>query len=281
MAMNAVFASDVPRGAGLSSSASVELAFATAWMALGRWTLPAIQLALLCQRAENQYVGVKCGIMDQFASTLSRGGHALLLDCRSLAYEHVPLRLDEAGLSIVIADSAISRDLASSAYNDRRRECEEAVAELGVRLGRPELKSLRDVTEEDMRSVDVGTVPMRRARHVVGEIARVREAAEALRRDDFARFGELMRASHESLRDDYEVSSPQLDRLVELATSQPYVLGSRLTGAGVGGCTGSLVRSEVVDAFEQEVIEPYRRATSLPAVIYVTSACDGLRTWRL
>ncbi|TAK65281.1 MAG: galactokinase, partial [Dehalococcoidia bacterium] len=274
-------AGDVPQGAGLSSSAALEVAIAGAFRDAFALQISDVDLALLCQRAENEYVGVRCGIMDQFASTLSRRGHALLLDCRSLAYEHVPLRLDEAGLSVVIADSAVTRELASSAYNDRRRECDEAVAELRLRLGRPSLMSLRDVTEEEMRSVDVDSVPMRRARHVVGEIARVRDAAAALRRDDFARFGELMGASHASLRDDYEVSSPQLDRLVELATARPYVLGSRLTGAGFGGCTVSLVRSDAVETFERDVIEPYRGETGLPAKMYVTSACDGLRTWRV
>ncbi len=274
-------AGDVPQGAGLSSSAALEVAVAGALREAFDLQIGDVELALLCQRAENEYVGVRCGIMDQFASTLSRRGHALLLDCRSLAYEHVPLRLEGAGLAIVIADSAVSRELASSAYNDRRRECEEAVAELRGRLGRPSLASLRDVTPDEMRAVEVDTVPLRRARHVVSEIARVREAVEALRRDDFARFGELMRASHESLRDDYEVSSPQLDRLVELATAQPYVLGSRLTGAGFGGCTVSLVRAEAVAAFARDVIEPCRRETGLPAKMYVTPACDGLRTWRM
>ena len=272
---------NVPPRAGLSSSAALEVAVAGAFR--DAFTLPIgdVDLALLCQRAENEFVGVQCGIMDQFASTLSRAGHALLLDCRSLAYEHVPLRLDEAGLSIVIADSAVARELASSAYNDRRRECDEALAELRTRLGRPSLASLRDVSGDEMRSVAVDSVPMRRARHVVGEIARVREAVDALRRDDFGRFGELMRASHASLRDDYEVSSPQLDRLVELASAQPYVLGSRLTGAGFGGCTVSLVRTDAIDAFERDVLEPYRRETGLPAKMYVTSACNGLRIWRM
>jgi galactokinase len=274
-------AGDVPQGAGLSSSAAVEVAVAGALRDAFELPIGNVDLALLCQRAENEYVGVRCGIMDQFASTLSRCGHALLLDCRSLACKHVPLRLDEHGLSIVIADSAVTRELASSAYNDRRRECDEALAELRAHLSRPSLASLRDVTEEDLRPTAIDTVPMRRARHVVGEIARVREAADALRRDDFARFGELMRASHASLRDDYEVSSPQLDRLVELATAQPYVLGSRLTGAGFGGCTVSLVRTDAVDSFERDVIEPYRRETGMAAKAYVTPACDGLRTWRL
>jgi galactokinase len=274
-------AGDVPQGAGLSSSAALEVAVAGAFRDAFELPISDVDLALLCQRAENEYVGVRCGIMDQFASTLSRAGRALLLDCRSLTYEHVPLRLAKHGLSIVIADSAVTRELASSAYNDRRRECEEAVVELRARLGRPSLASLRDVTEAEMRAVAVDSVPMRRARHVVGEIARVREAADSLRRDDLARFGELMRASHASLRDDYEVSSPQLDLLVDLATAQPYVLGTRLTGAGFGGCTVSLVRIDSIDAFARDVIEPYRRKTGLAAKVYVTSACGGLRTWRV
>jgi galactokinase len=279
--LNLLTAGDVPLGAGLSSSAALELAVAGALRGAFELPIGEVELALLCQRAENEYVGVRCGIMDQFASTLSRRGHALLLDCRSLEYEHVPLRLEEAGLSIVIADSAVRRELASSAYNNRRHECDEAVAELRASLGRPSLSSLRDVTEGELRAVAIDSVPMRRARHVATEIGRVRQAADALSRDDFARFGKLMRVSHESLRDDYEVSSPQLDLLVELASAQPYVLGSRLTGAGFGGCTVSLVRTDAVDDFTHDVIEPYQRKTGLGAKVYVTSPCNGLRTWRL
>jgi galactokinase len=272
---------DVPQGSGLSSSAALEVAVAGAFRSAFDLELEDVELAQLCQRAENDYVGVQCGIMDQFAAALSARDHALLIDCRSLAHEAVPLRLDAAGLTIVIANSAVGRELAGSAYNDRRRECEEAIRDLRVRLVRPELASLRDVSEADLARIAIDSVPMRRARHVVTEIARVAAAVEALSRNDFAAFGSLMVESHISLRDDYEVSSKELDLLVGLATAQEYVLGARLTGAGFGGCTVNLVRTEAVDAFSRDVIAPYRERTGLPAVMYVTSPQDGLRTWRL
>ncbi len=272
------YAGDVPQGAGLSSSAAVEVAVAGAFRAAFGIALDDVALALLCQRAENEYVGVQCGIMDQFASALSRRDTALLLDCRTLAYRHVPLRLAEAGLAIVIANSAVKRELVTSAFNERRRECNEAVAILRHELARPALTSLRDVTSAQLAVVmDDGSTPLHRARHVVTEIERVAAAADALDRDDFARFGELMVESHLSLRNDYEVSSPQLDLLTGLATSQPYVLGARLTGAGFGGCTVNLVRADSIGAFARDVVAPYRERTGLSAVMYVTAPQEGLR----
>jgi galactokinase len=274
-------AGDVPQGAGLSSSAATEVAVAGGFREAFDLSLNGAELARLCQRAENEFVGVQCGIMDQFAATLSERDHALLIDCRSLAHEAVPLRLAEAGLAIVIANSAVRRELAASAYNDRRRECEAAVGELRLRLARAELSSLRDVSLTELERTQIDTVPMRRARHVVTEIARVAASVEALGRDDFAALGALMIESHQSLRDDYEVSSGELDLLVGLATAQDYVLGARLTGAGFGGCTVNVVRSDAVDAFGRDVIAPYRERTGLPVVMYVTSPQEGLRTWRL
>jgi galactokinase len=271
----------VPQGAGLSSSAAIEVAVAGAFRDAFDLQIDDVRLAQLCQRAENEYVGVQCGIMDQFASTLSLRDRALLIDCRSLAHEAVPLRLADAGLTIVIANSAVSRELIASAYNDRRRECEESVVELRRRMDRPDLTSLRDVSVADFADVDFDSIPMRRARHVVTEIGRVAAAVDALRHDDFAALGSLMVESHLSLRDDYEVSSTELDVLVALATAQDYVLGARLTGAGFGGCTVNLVRTDAVDAFSRDVIAPYRARTGLPAVMYVTAPQDGLRTWRL
>ncbi len=279
--LDLAIAGDVPQGAGLSSSAALEVAVAGAFRDAFDLPLDDVALARLCQRAENEYVGVQCGIMDQFASALSRRDHALLIDCRSLAHEAVPLRLAAAGLAIVIANSAVRRELIASAYNDRRRECEQAVAELRLRLDRPDLASLRDVSAADLERTEIDTVPMKRARHVVTEIARVAAAVDALKRDDFEAAGRLMAESHVSLRDDYEVSSRELDLLVGLATAQDYVLGARLTGAGFGGCTVNLVRADAVDAFARDVIAPYRDRTGLPAVMYVTTPQDGLRTWRL
>jgi galactokinase len=272
---------NVPQGAGLSSSAALEVAIAGALRNAFALPIDDVELARLCQRAENEYVGVQCGIMDQFASALSKRGHALLIDCRTLAYEHVPLRLEEAGLCVIVVNSGVKRELASSAYNERRRECDEAVAMLRERLGRPELTSLRDVTQAELDSLPIDSTPTRRARHVVSEIARVAAATDALRGDDFAELGHLMAESHQSLRDDYDVSSPQLDLLVGLATAQDYVLGARLTGAGFGGCTVNIVRADAVDAFERDVLAAYRERTGLAALMYVTTPSDGLRTWRV
>lgn len=281
--MALVLEGNVPAGAGLSSSAALEVAVAGAVRDDWEAALANALVAQLAQRAENEYVGVQCGIMDQFASALSKAGHALLIDCRTQAYRHVPLRLSAHGLAIVIANSAVRRELVTSAYNDRRAECEEAVSQLRDLLGRPSLHSLRDVRADEIAGIEINAENrvLRRARHVVSEIDRVAEAVEALGRDDFARVGELMAASHASLRNDYEVSSEQLDLLVELAAAQDYVLGARLTGAGFGGCTVNLVRADRVEDFARDVVAPYRERTGLPAVMYVTEPCDGLRTWRL
>lgn len=281
--LNVAMEGDVPQRAGLSSSAAIEVAVAGAFRDAFALPIGDVALARLCQRAEHECVGVQCGIMDQFAATLCGRDHALLIDCRSLSYDAAPLRLDEAGLSIVIANSATPRSLSASGYNDRRRECEAGVAELRRRLHRADLESLRDVTAQELEvALRQGeTLPLRRARHVVSEIARVAAAAEALRQRNFEHMGGLMRESHESLRDDYDVSSPELNLLIELASAQEYVVGARLTGAGFGGCTVNLVGADRIDAFARDVIATYRERTGRPARIYITPACDGLRTWRL
>jgi|CXWL01.1.fsa_nt_gi galactokinase len=283
LGLSCLFTGNIPIGSGLSSSAAIEVATAGSFRSAYELSLNDADLAQLCQRAENEYVGVQCGIMDQFASALSKRDHALLIDCRTLAYKHVPLQLEEHGMAIVIANSAVRRELITSAYNDRRRECEEAVVRLRDLLGRHSLHSLRDVRMAEIDGLEIHTddIPLRRARHVVSEIDRVAEAVDALEHNDFTRLGELMVQSHLSLKTDYAVSSEQLDLLVGLATAQEYVLGARLTGAGFGGCTVNLIRADRVDDFASDVIVPYRARTGLPAVIYVTPACDGLRTWRL
>jgi galactokinase len=276
-------AGDVPRGAGLSSSAAAEVAVAGALCAASGVELAPAGVALLCRRAENEFVGVQSGIMDQFAAALSRPEHALLIDCRTLEHRAVPLRLEAAGLALVVADSGVGRELVSSAYNERLRECADAVAELRELLGRPDLASLRDVGEDDVRAaIEHGgeTAALRRARHVAGEIARVERAAAALERDDFAAIGALMAASHASLRDDYDVSSPELDLLVGLAAEREYVAGSRLTGAGFGGCTVNLVRADRLDDFEREVVATYAGRTGRAARAFVVRPSGGLRTWR-
>ncbi len=270
--MEAVFASEVPRGAGLSSSASVEMAFAVAWQRLGDWTIPPMELAKLGQRAENQYVGVNCGIMDQFASACGVKDHLLHLDCRSLDWDPVKLPPD---VVLVIADTSVRRNLAGSAYNDRRRACETAVHIFqGVF---PEITALRDVSQAmfaeyaDMLPAGVRN----RARHVVGEIARTRLAVQLLKAGDITQFGQLMDQCHLSLRDLYEVSSPELDAMVEIARSLPGCYGARLTGAGFGGCTVNLVAQGEAAAFAQHLARKYERRTGLHPDIYVCQAADG------
>ncbi|HET6614746.1 MAG TPA: galactokinase [Dehalococcoidia bacterium] len=278
--LDMAIAGDVPQGAGLSSSAAIEVAVAGAFREAFTLPIDDVALARLCQRAENEFVGVQSGIMDQFASTMCERDHALLIDCRSLEYRAVPLRLADVGLTIVIANSAVRRELVSSAYNDRRRECEEAVVLLRERLGRP-IASLRDVTIDEVDAAGLSDVLARRAGHVAGEIARVAAAVDALDRDDLDALGDLMAESHLSLRNDYDVSSEALDLLVGLATAQEYVIGARLTGAGFGGCTVNIVRTDAVDAFARDVIATYRERTGLAAVAYVTGAEGGLRTSRI
>jgi len=270
---NAVFSGNVPLGSGLSSSAALEVATAFAINRMFGLLIPPVELALLCQRAENQFVGVQCGIMDQFISALGRENHALLIDCRDLSYRPVPLNLE--GYSLVIADSRAPRELAASAYNERRAECEEGVRLLARRV--PGIRALRDVSWEAFLEAE-GDLPepiRRRCRHVVSENIRTLEAARALSEGNLARFGELMTASHVSLRDDYKVSSEYLDILVEAALDGEECLGSRLTGAGFGGCTVSLVRSVGVPGFKERLARVYREKTDLVPGIYASRACRG------
>ncbi|MEX1255158.1 MAG: galactokinase [Dehalococcoidia bacterium] len=272
---------DVPLGAGLSSSAALELATLGAFRAAWGLDIDNKRLALLGQRAENDFVGVQCGIMDQFCAALGVAGHALLIDCRSLEYEAVPLRFEERGLALVVADSAVPRRLEASGYNQRRDECAEALRLLGDAVPDRPPAALRDVSISDLDARG-GSLPpalLRRARHVVSELERVRAAVDALGADDLDKFGGLMNASHASLRDEFEVSCRELDLLVELAQALDGVLGARLTGAGFGGCTVNLVRADAVAAFEREVIEPYRRETGLPGRMHVYRASDGLRVY--
>ncbi len=271
--MNAALTSDVPIGAGLSSSAAVEVAFAFAWQQLNGFALERVELALTCQRAENEFVGVNSGIMDQFISALGQAGHALLIDCRSLAHEPVPLP-EEA--SIVICDSMKRRGLVGSAYNERQRQCQQGVKLLQRYL--PGITALRDVSPADVAQFGNDLPPPvdRRVRHVVYENARVHAFADALRRGDLASAGELMNDSHVSLRDDYEVSCAELDALAEVAWAAPGVYGSRLTGAGFGGCTISLVAKDAVEAFAHSVQVAYEAKTGLTPHIYASQASQGV-----
>lgn len=271
-ALRAVFGSNVPRGSGLSSSASVEMAFGVAWQQLGGWRLSPMELAKLGQRAENRYVGVNCGIMDQFASACGVENRLLLLDCRSLEWE--TLSLPET-VSIVVADTTVRRKLTSGEYNDRRAACEEAVRRLQADL--PGIRSLRDVSPAAFERL-ADRLPAeieKRARHVVEEIERTRQAIPLLRVGDMAGFGALMNACHVSLRDLYEVSCPELDAMVETAQSLPGCYGARLTGAGFGGCTVNLVAREQAEAFARALAAGYRARTGLTPEIYITQAAAG------
>ena len=267
-----VFGGDVPREAGLSSSAAVEVGAAALWKNLLRLEVDPVYLIKLSRKAENHFVGVPCGIMDQFISALGRENHALFLDCRDLSFRHVPLRDD---VKIIVCNSGVKRALAQSEYKVRLNQCQQAVAQIastGLAL-----KSLRDIAPADLeaaRSVLSGIL-FRRARHVVSENHRVLEAVKVLESGNLERFGELMNASHESLRDDYEVSSKELDVLVDLARKQPGVLGARMTGAGFGGCTVNLVRQQAAEAFAEAVRRGYQNDLGLKAEIYICKASQG------
>jgi galactokinase len=262
-----VLAGDVPRGAGLSSSAALELATARAFAAISAlaWDPPA--MALLAQRAENQWIGVNCGIMDQMISACGRSGHALLIDCRSLARELVPL---PAGTAVVIMDTSTRRGLESSAYNERRAQCEAAARHFGVKL-------LREVSlaEFQAREHELADPARRRARHVIGEDERTEAAAEAMKRADAAHLGKLMNQSHESLRDDFEVSCPQLNAMVQSAQAQAGCHGARMTGAGFGGCAVALIEAGRAATFTAAVATRYEQATGLKPALYVCQATDG------
>jgi galactokinase len=265
--------SDVPVGAGLSSSAALEVAAGLALLEVSGREVDRVQLALAGQQAEHTYVGTMCGIMDQFVAALGREGHALLIDCRTL--EASPVPLDTTDSAIVITDTGVKHELSSSAYNERREECEQ-----GVRLLReflPDIEQLRDVSVADFEHY-AGRLPeviCRRCRHVVTEDARTLAAADALRRGRLEDVGRLMRRSHESLRDDYEVSCAELDFLAETAWGLAGVVGSRMTGGGFGGSTVSLVRRDALDDYERTIKAEYARRFGHAPTIYVTEAGGG------
>jgi galactokinase len=263
---------EVPMGAGLSSSAALGVATGYALVANSGLRLDRIELARLCQQAENEYVGTRCGIMDQFVSCCGRAGHALLLDCRSLEYRLLALAAD---VSLVICNTGVRRELANVEYNKRRLECEAGVRSLAQHL--PHVPALRDVTQEDLErhGGDLPEALYRRCRHVVSENARVLRAAAALERCDIVTFGALMGESHRSLRDDFEVSCAELDMLVDLAVETPGVFGARMTGGGFGGCTINLVRSAAVDLFKGAVARGYEQKTGRAPEIYVSAAAEG------
>jgi len=270
--INAVFASDLPRGSGLSSSASVEMAFLTAWKNLGGWQMELMERAQLCQKAEMEYVGVNCGIMDQFASACGVENRLLYLDCRSLEWEAVAL---SENVSIVIADTTVRRKLTSGSYNLRRSECETAVRLLKNKI--PGINALRDISilELERHSHSLPFLVEKRARHVIEEIHRTREARAFLENGDSMSFGKCMVASHASLRDLFEVSCAELDTMVEIALSVDGCLGARMTGAGFGGCTVNLVETQKQDAFTALLKEKFQKATGIVTLVYQTHASDG------
>ena len=263
---------NVPMGAGLSSSASIEVATALALIGVSGLTIGLKEIAQLCQRAENEFAGSRCGIMDQFISCFGKAGHALLLDCRSLDSRLIPI---PPGVRLVICNTMVRHQHSSGEYNNRRADCEAGVRHF-ARLLR-HVRALRDVTLADLtRHGDglTGTV-YRRCRHVISENARVERAAQALEQSDLDTLGILMAESHRSLRDDFEVSCPELDLMVDLALASPGIRGARMTGGGFGGCAISLVERDRVDDFVKQVSEGYRKTTGTTPELYVTSAADG------
>ena len=263
---------EVPLGSGLSSSAAIEVATACALTANAHLTIDRRELALLCQKAENEFVGARVGIMDQFVSLFGQAQRALMLDCRSLEFKLLPL---PDTVNLVICNTMVKHALASSAYNERRAQCEAGVEFLAQRL--PNVKALRDVTMEELEEFgrDLPYVVYRRCRHVITENARVISAAEALVEHDLPRFGELMAESHRSLREDYEVSSRELDLMVELARNAEGIHGARMTGGGFGGCTVNLVDVDKVEQFKRTVAKEYELIMGLKPEIYICEASNG------
>jgi galactokinase len=264
---DAVVAGDVPIGAGLSSSAAWELAAARAFAVTSGFTWDATQMALVGQRAENQWVGMNCGIMDQMISAAGQADHALLIDCRSLETQPVPL---PPGIVVLVLDTATRRGLVDSAYNERRSQCEAVAKFFSV-------KALRDVTLDQLNEKRdlLDRVAYRRARHVISENERTLQAADAMKRGETIELGQLMQLSHMSLRDDFEVSSRELNVMVECAERQSGCYGARMTGAGFGGCAVALVRQNAAEAFSSSIATEYQAATGLTPNIYICTAANG------
>jgi galactokinase len=268
--------SSVPFGGGLSSSAAIEVATATLIEAMAGKTLDPVEKALLCQKAEHEYAGVPCGIMDMFASTMGRADHLMLLDCRSRQIEHIPLV--DPNISVLIINTNVKHELSGGEYAERRGQCESAARKLDV-------SSLRDVSIEQLNAnhKKLNATELRRARHAVTEIDRTVDAAAAVKAGNWPRVGELMYASHSSLRDDYEVSCSELDLLVELALEigpSGGVIGSRMTGGGFGGCTVSLAETAKVGAVAEELAQSYRAKTGIDPSIIISRPARGAHVVR-
>lgn len=271
--------SEVPIGGGVSSSAALEVGSGLALLALAGQTMDPVELALLCQQAEHQYAHSPCGIMDQFICALGKEYYALLLDCRSREFEHIPVPFDNAVL--LVMNTQVKHEIGGGEYGIRRKQCEQAVEILKARY--PQVQSLRDVKPPMLFSQRQAMDPLifRRAQHVVTEIQRTVEAADALRHGRLADFGALMFDSHASLRDDYEVSCAELDALVAIAREVQGVYGARMTGGGFGGCAIALVEPAAMDALQSAIQSDYNTRFEKPAVVYPTAASEGARVERL
>jgi galactokinase len=271
--MNAVLTSDVPVGSGLSSSAAVEVAFAYTWDQLSGLDITRSDLALLCQKAENDYVGVNCGIMDQMISACGKEGHAMMLDTRDMERGYFPM---PEGIAVVVADSMVRRSLSTSAYNERRSQCEQAVSVLQTH--NPEIQALRDanLTLLNAHREEMSDVVYRRARHVITENARVLKFSRELYRGNLEDVGDMLVEGHRSLRDDYEVSVPELDTLVEAAVEVEGCYGARLTGAGFGGCIVALADDDAVPDIETHLNAVYEAAHGKQPTVYVTRPANGV-----
>jgi galactokinase len=276
--LDALFTSTVPVASGLSSSAALEVSMASGVLAMAGRSLPSRELARVCQRAEWDWAGVQCGIMDQTIAVSGRSRAALLIDCRSLETEAVPL---DPHLQLIVCETGVPRSLAASEYNKRRNECEEAVRELGRTASG--LSSLRDVTEEILSAHGgrLAETPLRRARHVVTENERVRHAVDALWLRDHRTLGTLLNASHASLRDDYQVSCSELDAMVDICQSVPGVCGARMTGAGFGGCALALADPEAVAPLTEAIMSRYPRRTGRTPTVVTCTVGDGARAVRV
>ena len=268
-----LFWGNVPAGAGLSSSAAMEVVTAFAFNELLDTGYDRIELAKIGQAAEHEFAGVMCGIMDQFASAQGKKDHAIYLNCDTLEFDLVPVKLE--GIKVVVSNTHSPHHLDSGAYNDRVRQCQLAVQQISA--VRP-IKNLAELSQADFEQVEhaiTDEVAHRRARHVVGEVQRTKDAVEALQQGNIELFGKLMTQSHISLRDDYEVTGLQLDSLAEAAWKVEGVLGSRMTGGGFGGCTVSLVRDEAIPTFIEQVGAEYTEKTGLKADFYIAEIGDG------
>ncbi len=270
-----LFWGDVPQGAGLSSSASIELATAAALNGLFDLHIPSTELAKIGQRAENEFVGMNCGIMDQFASAMGKKGHAILLDCNTLDYRYEPLNLD--GVSILLCNTNKPHNLIDSKYNERRAQSEHALKQLQEKLPIRALGELDEKTFDANQHLITDPTERKRAKHAVYENRRTLKAAQKLEEGDLEAFGKLMNESHISLRDNYEVTGKELDAMAEAAWKQPGVLGARMTGGGFGGCVVALVKNEAVEAFKTNVAKEYTAKTGYTPDFYVASAADGAR----